>query len=57
MMGIAISRTRIELIHEGRNAAEVWSSKRSPDGAKRNPGLMDKQIPHSASLHAGYETA
>jgi hypothetical protein len=25
---------------------------RSPDGAKRNPGTP---LPHSASLHAGYE--
>src|SRR5712672_2378370 len=25
--------------------------RRSPDGAKRNPGLLS---PHSASLHAGY---
>ena len=27
---------------------------RSPDGAKRNPGLAAAASPHSASLHAGY---
>src|SRR5262249_7717767 len=29
----------------------------SPDEAKRNPGSTETQIPHSASLHAGYDCA
>src|SRR5262249_4487619 len=33
-----------------RNYSVGHGSTRSPDGAKRNPG-----IPHSASLHAGYK--
>jgi len=33
----------------------VGQSKRSPDEAKRNPGLFAHASPHSAALHAGYK--
>ena len=38
------------------NTPKPWRAvDRSPDGAKRNPGSMSSVLPHSASLHAGYE--
>ena len=46
----------VEEFHQppDRELAARVRSKRSPDGAKRNPGFFALASPHSAALHAGY---
>jgi hypothetical protein len=43
---------------QSRSGEGSVTSARSPDGAKRNPGLFDtaRTVPDYATLHPGYES-